>query len=109
MKAKHFNLVLKKEIQNEFIVTAMYKDLEWVDGKPTNKIKGYKLKTVCPSAQYDETIVKIECQNPPLDEDALNKNPITVTFENLTFSSYYNSNSNRTEYVGKASGVKVIN
>lgn len=108
MKPKHFNIVLKKEIKNEFIVTGMYKDYEWVDGKPTDTIKGYKLKTVCPSAQYDETVIKIEAQNPPLNEENLRDSSVKVTFENLTFMSYFNSNTKKTEYIGKATGLKII-
>ena len=100
--------VLKKGIKNEFIVVGIYKDFEWIDGKPTENLKGYKLKTVCPSAQYDETIIKFESQVPPLDENLLENNTVKVSFENLTFNSYYNSNFNRTEYVGRATGLKII-
>lgn len=108
MKAKHFTLKLIDSIKNIFIVVAVYPDFEWVDGKATDTLKGYKLKTVCPSANFDETIIKIESKIAPLDPEKVAECPVTVAFENLEFSSYHSSITGRQEFVGKASGLRVI-
>lgn len=108
MKNKHFDLKLKATIKNEFIVTGVYPDFEWKDGKPTENIKGYKLRTICPTANYDETIVKIEGTMPPIQPEAVANNPAVVAFENLTFSSYFSSKTKKIEYVGQATGIKII-
>ena len=109
MKSKHFKLTLKEGIKNLFIVVGVYPDYVWENGKSTEEIKGYKLKTVCPSASYDTTIIKMETARAPLDPDAVNDNPVTVPFEGLEFSSYINPSTGKTDYVGKATGIKVIN
>lgn len=108
MKSKHFNLTLIDSIKNFFIVTGIFPDYEWIDGRATDNLKGWKLRTVCPSAGYDETIIKMEVKNPPLDPDKVSENPVTVSFEGLTFTSYHSSSTGRQEFVGKASGLKII-
>jgi len=108
MQSKHFDLILKEGIENKFIVTAVIPDYIWENGENTGKIKGWKLKTVCPSANYDETLIKIETTEPPLDAEAVEKNPVSVTFMDLDFSSYYNSLLKKLVYQGTASGVKVL-
>lgn len=108
MQSKHFDLMLKEGIKNEFIVTAVLPDYVWENGANTGKIKGWKLKTVCPSANFDETLIKIEAAEPPLDPEAVEKNPISVAFTDLQFSSYYNSLLKKLVYQGTASGVKVL-
>lgn len=108
MKSFHFDYVLKAHIKNYFIVTAVFPDYEWENGKATDKLKGYKLKTVCPSAHYDETVIKIDVEKCLLTSDEVLKAPVPVTFENLTFSSYFSPQTGKTEYVGKATGMKII-
>lgn len=108
MKTKHFQLSLKDEIKNQFIVTGVYPDYEWKDGKPTEKLKGYKYRTVCPSAGYDETIVKIEQTKPSVDPDTVETQPVLVSFEQLEFKSFYNNTSGKLEYTAKATGLKVL-
>lgn len=108
MKAKHFTLKLIDSIQNYFIVTGVFADYEWVDGKATDKLKGFKLRTVCPSANYDETIIKMEVNTAPLDPDKVAESPIAVAFDGLTFSSYHNSSTGRQEFIGKATGLRPI-
>lgn len=108
MKSKHFDLVLKDGIKNEFIVTAVLPDYIWENGAVTEKVKGWKLRTVCPSASYDETVVKIEVENPPLNAEEIEKAPVLVSFAGLKFTSYFSSVTKRTEYAAKATGVKVL-
>ena len=108
MKSKHFQLKLIDSVKNVFIVTAVFPDYEWKDGKPTDHLKGYKLRTVCPSAQFDETVIKMECFEAPLDPERVSANPVTVSFENLTFTSYRNPSTGRQEFIGKASGLKIL-
>jgi len=108
MKAKHFILKLKPEIKNEFIITNAYPAYEWADGKPTDKKKGWTLRTVCPSAQFEETMVLIDGENPPLDLDKLENEPFTAVFENLEFSSYYSSKLNKVVYTAHATGLHAM-
>lgn len=108
MKSKHFKLVLIDTIKNLFIVTGVFPDYEWLDGKSTDNLKGWKLRTVCPSASYDETIIKMEVKNAPLDPDKVAEEPVAVSFDGLTFTSYHSSATGRQEYVGKATGLRVV-
>lgn len=108
MQSKHFDLVLKEGIKNEFIVTAVLPDYVWENGVNTGKIKGWRLKTICPSANYDETLVKIESAEPPLDSEAVEKKPVAVTFTDLEFSSYYSNTLKKLIYQGAASGIKLL-
>ncbi len=108
MKSKHFNLVLKENIRNEFIVTSVLPDYAWENGVATERIKGWKLRTVCPSAAYDETMIKMEVEKPPLEPEAVEVEPVLVSFVGLEFSSYHSSITKRTEFTGKATGLKVL-
>ncbi len=108
MKAKHLKLTLADGVKNEFLVTACTKDYVWENGKQTDKLKGYKLRTVCPSAGFEETFVKIETSKEPLNADSLEENPVAVSFEELTFTSYYSLATKRIEYSASAKGLKVI-
>lgn len=108
MKAKHFNLVLKPEIKNDFYVTYCYPDYVWENGHQSSEQRGWKLKTVCPSASFDETIVKIDGKEPPFDISLLEKSPIRVSFEDLSFTSYINPQTKMLTYQGHATGVKVL-
>ena len=105
MKAKHFILKLKSEIKNEFIVTNAYPAYEWEDGKPTDRKKGWTLRTICPSAQFEETMIQVDGENPPIDLDKLEEEPMYVVFENLEFSQYYSSKLNKVVYTAHATGL----
>lgn len=104
MKAKHFNLKLKPEIKNEFIITNAYPTYEWENGKPTDKKKGWTLRTVCPSAQFEETMIQVDGENPPLDLERLEEEPMMAVFENLEFASYYSAKLNKVVYTAHATG-----
>lgn len=108
MKAKHFNLKLKPEIKNEFIITNAYPAYEWENGKPTDKKKGWTLRTVCPSAQFDETMIQVDGENPPLDLDKLEEEPFMAVFENLEFTSYYSAKLNKVVYSAHATGLHPV-
>lgn len=110
MESKHFDLKLKQSIKNEFIVTSVTPVYLWVNSKPTSEISGWKLRTVCPSAQYAETTVKMEVDNPPLDADAIEKEPVLVAFDELEFTPYVATVNGKSTlaYSAKAKGLKVI-
>lgn len=108
METKHLELKLKQNIKNEFIVTAIAPLFVWRDGKPTDVVAGWKLRTVCPSAQYAETTVKMEADNPPLEADAVEKEPVLVAFEGLEFTPYISMNGKSIAYSAKAKSLKVM-
>ena len=108
MKAKHFIMTLKPEIKNEFIATNIYPNYKWVDGKPTDEQEGWTIRAVCPSAQFEETIVRIDTSDPPLDIDKLESDPQQVSFDNLTFTSYYSMKIGKQVYQGHATGLKLL-
>lgn len=108
METKHFELKLKQNIRNEFILTAIMPQYVWQEGKPTNVVSGWKLRTVCPSAQYAETIIKLEGDNSPLDVESIEKEPVLVAFEGLEFTPYISMSGKSIAYSAKAKGLKVI-
>lgn len=108
MKAKHFILMLKPEIKNEFIATNIYQNFKWVDGKQTDEQEGWTIRAVCPSVQFEETNVRIDTIDPPLDIEQLEREPQHVSFDDLTFTSYYNMRMGKQVYQGHATGLKIL-
>lgn len=108
MKAKHFILMLKPEIRNEFIATNIYPNYKWVDGKPTNEQEGWTIRTVCPDAQFEEMLVRIETNEPPLDREKLENEALHVSFDDLTFTSYYSTKMGKQVFQGHATGLKIL-
>lgn len=108
MESKHFELKLKSEIRNEFIVTAMVADYAWENGKPTDKLLGWRLKTLCPSANYSETIVKMEGEKPPLDKTTVEQGAVLVAFDDITFTPYIGRNGRSIAYSARAKALRLL-
>lgn len=108
MRSKDFKLSLADGVKNEFIVTAVYPSFEWdkINNQATDKVIGYKLKTVNPSAAYSEAVIKMDGTVPPIDPEEIEKEPAFVTFGGLVFKQYFNNSTGRADFIGYAETLK---
>lgn len=97
-----YELTLRKDIKNRFLVTGVRPYFTYRDGKRTDAIEGYKYEVLPLS---DKTVgvctIKVPGQ-PAISTDAVLKNDIIVSFENITFTPYYSKATGKREVSIKA-------
>ena len=58
--------------------------------------------------KFEEMLVRIETNEPPLDREKLENEALHVSFDDLTFTSYYSTKMGKQVFQGHATGLKIL-
>lgn len=91
------------------LITDVSQVKNFVDGKPTDKIWGYKYKVVCPSNKYCQFDIKIEQPTPTITPQELEAKGGTVKAKLKGFiGKFYKNRNGEYQFTAKATGIEVI-
>ena len=95
---------------NEVLVTDVKPYRDYIDGKPSDKIAGYKYTVVCPANKYESFAVKIEQETPTITAEQIEAagGAIKVTFKGFEGKFYKDSRSGEYLFTSKALEVEVL-
>ena len=106
------NLRLPLEIvarSEEVLVTEVTPFKDYIDGKPSENIAGYKYNVVCPANKYEPLAVKIRQSQPTITNEEIDAagGSIKVTFVGFEGKFYRTSNGDYA-FTAKADRLEVI-
>ena len=82
------------DIIPEFELYKVSEIFEYVDGKPTENIIGYKFHTIARNKEFEKYDVKIKCDKPIITNEQIAQHgaPIKIGFNNMTGRIYKDRN-----------------
>ena len=101
-----------KQVANseEVILIGVIPFKDYIDGKPSENIAGYKYNVVCPANKYDPLAVKIRQSQPTITNEEIDAagGSIKVTFVGFEGKFYRTSNGDYA-FTAKADSMEVLN
>lgn len=94
----------------EVLVTEVKSYKNYIDGKPSDEIAGYKYEVVCPANKYESFSVKIPQAAPTITTEMLEAagGSIKATFKGFEGKFYRDSRSGEYLFTAKATEVEVL-
>ena len=81
---------------------------EYVDGKSTDKVIGYRYECVCPKNKFEKISIKVEESQPAISAEELEaKDTVTICPENFE-GRFYKDRSGEYQFTAKASRITVL-
>ncbi len=95
---------------NEVLLTGLNPFREYIDGKPSETIAGYKYTVVCPANKFESFSVKIFQATPTITNEQIEAagGSIKVTFKGFEGKFYRDSRSGEYLFTAKATEVEVL-
>lgn len=97
-------------LSNEVLITGLSPFREYIDGKPSENIAGYKYNVVCPANKYESINVKIRQATPTITNEQIEAagGSIKATFKGFEGKFYRDSRSGEYLFTAKATEVEVL-
>ncbi len=95
---------------NEVLVTDVKPYKDYVDGKPSENIAGFKYTAVCPANKFESITVKVAQAVPTITTEMLEAagGSIKATFKGFEGKFYRDSRSGEYLFTAKATEVEVL-
>ena len=104
-----FSLLMVAKTE-EILVTEVTPFKDYIDGKPSENIVGYKYTVVCPANKYEAFTVKIRQQQPTITNEQIEAagGSIKATLKGFEGKFYRDSRSGEYLFTAKATEVEVL-
>lgn len=111
IKVTNFTYTLTQVAKsNEVLLTGVMPFRNYIEGKPSDNIAGYKYTVVCPANKYESFTVKIPQEAPTITAEQLEAagGAIKATFKGFEGKFYRDSRSGEYLFTSKALEVEVL-